>query len=209
MFITIDVGGTNTRVGFSADGNKISKISKFATPPRFIRGIDTILKRIHKQTKSQIAALAIGVPGGLDRKKGKLLLSPNLKGWNNKFVGKALEKKLKCPVYVENDVALGALGEATYGAGKNYNAIGYIAVGTGVGGAKVTNKNLDESLHELEPGHQIIVSGGRPWPCNQRGCLEAYASGTAFLRALQSKTGELHRSNYLGQLCKVFRPRHS
>jgi glucokinase len=48
------------------------------------------------------------------------------------------------------------LGEATYGAGKNFNIVAYLTVSTGVGGARIVNQKLDEKSIGFEPGKQII-----------------------------------------------------
>lgn len=47
---------------------------------------------------------------------------------------------------------------------------------------------LDQSAAGFEPGHQIIVRNGRYWKsCKQKGCLEAYVSGTAFYEIYRVK----------------------
>jgi glucokinase len=54
-------------------------------------------------------------------------------------------------------------------------------LGTGVGGGLVLDDRLLVGRHGFagELGHMIVSDGGRPCPCGNRGCIEAYASGTA------------------------------
>jgi hypothetical protein len=57
--------------------------------------------------------------------------------------------------------------------------------GTGVGGAVVVNGQLLRGGFGLaaELGHMSLIPGGRLCGCGQQGCIEAYGSGTALLRA--------------------------
>ena len=41
---------------------------------------------------------------------------------------------------------------------------------------------LEHNIISTEPGHQILVPGGRRDNCGQRGCFEVYGSGTAFYK---------------------------
>ena len=50
------------------------------------------------------------------------------------------EVKTKYVVFIDNDANVAALGEATYGAGKDYNNVLYITVGSGVGGRAVVRR---------------------------------------------------------------------
>ena len=53
-----------------------------------------------------------------------------------------------------------------------------------VGGGLVRDGRLVRGAYGLaaEFGHIIVADGGAPCPCGNRGCLEAYASGTAIGR---------------------------
>ena len=103
-----------------------------------------------------INAAAGGVPGILNKEKTVLLSAPNLEKWEDVFLKEALEKALDVPVRLENDAALGALGEAVFGAGKDKRIVAYFTVSTGVGGARVTDGRLDEGAFGFEPHRQIV-----------------------------------------------------
>ncbi len=59
-----------------------------------------------------------------------------------------------------------------------------LTMGTGVGGAVVTDGELFRGGHGIgaELGHMRFVRGGHPCGCGQNGCLEQYASGRALQR---------------------------
>ena len=62
-------------------------------------------------------------------------------------------------VYVENDAALAALGEANPGAGSGGKIVAYYTVSTGIGGARVIDGRIDKRTVGFEPGKQIINNG--------------------------------------------------
>lgn len=184
MYITIDIGGTTTRIAISKDLKSIKKIYRFSTIKIFDQAIKKITKSIEEiSKKDKIQAIIIGLPGTIDKKTKKIINAPNLKTWENKPIGAILSKKFNCEVFIENDTALGGLGEALFGAGKQYQIVAYIAIGTGLGGVRIVNKQIDKSTRGFEPGHQIINIKGKKWStCGQRGCLESYVSGKAFYK---------------------------
>ncbi|MBU4512074.1 ROK family protein, partial [Patescibacteria group bacterium] len=99
MFISIDVGGTNTRLAISKNLKDIKEYRIFSTQKNFNLGIKKITDNIKEMTlQSQIKAIVVGLPGVIDREKQKLLKSPNLKNWGSKPITKLLSKKFKCPV---------------------------------------------------------------------------------------------------------------
>lgn len=189
MYISIDVGGTYTRIASSKNLKTFEKIQRFPTQKNFKLGIEKITASIEKLSyKNKIHAVIAGIPGIINKKTGALLDLTNLRTWENKpFVNK-LKRVYHCPVFLENDTDLGGLGEANFGAGKNYNIVAYYAIGTGLGGVRIVNKKIDYSSQGFEPGHQIIVPGGKKWPaCGQKGCLESLVSGTAFYKNYKIK----------------------
>ena len=90
-----------------------------------------------------------------------------------------LEEQLKAPVYLENDTATWALGEANAGAGKGKDIVVYMTISTGVGGTRVVHGNLDTSAYGFEIGHQIIDPNGPQCGCGGKGHLEAFIGGSS------------------------------
>lgn len=192
MYLVFDIGGTNMRIGVSADGETISQSKVISTPKDFEQGIQT-LKQIADvlSGEQKIASLAGGVAGPLDKEKTMLLASPHISGWIKKPLKVELEKIFNASVLLENDTALGGLGEATKGAGVGKNIVAYLAVGTGVGGVRVVNGKIDTNSLGFEPGHQIVVIDGSPCNCGGRGHLESYISGSGIERIYGKKAAEI------------------
>jgi glucokinase len=87
-------------------------------------------------------------------------------------------------VVVENDANAAAWAEFRFGAAEDVNDMVLLTIGTGVGGAVVLDGALYRGANGIagELGHLRIVPDGQYCGCGLRGCLEAYASGTALVR---------------------------
>lgn len=181
MIVCVDIGGGTTRVGLSADEQTFIQIERFGTREVFDEEMTSIVTVIKKHT-SVVDKIVVAAAGSVDRKRGILIT------WGQKHVwwGKSIFDPLaaafpKSTLHLENDANIAALGEAVYGAGKMYDQVGYLTISTGIGGGLVRNKRIVPHLYGLEPAHQIInFHETDVWSCGQRGCYEAYASGTAF-----------------------------
>ncbi len=138
MFISIDVGGTNTRVvGSRSLGKPV-----FTTKPlrrkkthNFLDDLDFIVDSALKIAgDDKIEGVGIGAPGSPNENKTKIKSTKNLSSWAGKPLVESISNRLGgCPVFYDNDVCAAALGESYYG-----NPAGdfdYIIWGTGVGGA--------------------------------------------------------------------------
>ncbi len=157
MFLLFDIGGTKTRVAFSPDGENFEKPEVFQTPENFNDGILAIKKAAENISKErEIKAVCGGIAGSLNKDKTEALVLPNIKTWEGKPIAGELKKVFEVPVFLENDAALVGLGEAVYGAGKDFEIVAYVTVSTGVGGVRVVNRKIDENRWGFEPGHQII-----------------------------------------------------
>ncbi|PJE75509.1 hypothetical protein COV04_04365 [Candidatus Uhrbacteria bacterium CG10_big_fil_rev_8_21_14_0_10_48_11] len=184
--LLFDVGGTKTRIAIARNG-VIGTPIIMPTEKNFDRAIDGFVDTV-KQLGAmpfEISAVAGGVRS-LDKKRGVLRAQPHFPLWVGKPLRLTLAKRFGAPVYLENDAALAALGEAVYGAGKNKRIVAYLTVSTGVGGAIVIDKHISESMQGFEPGNQII-GGTRIKPLR----LEAVVSGKAFERRYKKPAREI------------------
>jgi predicted NBD/HSP70 family sugar kinase len=156
MFLLFDIGGTKIRLAISRDKESFIAFEVFDTPKKFDEAVDLIKNYLETQNIGIQGAVG-GIAGVLDKERARLVFSPNLSDW----VGKELKSTLSQitgggDLVIENDAALSALGEATYGAGKAFDIVAYITIGTGVGGARIVTKKIDRGRYNFEPGHQII-----------------------------------------------------
>lgn len=137
----------------------------------------------------------------VDGEKGVVRSSGNL-GWENKPLAEDLSVMLGIPVTLANDANAAAYGEYVCGAGKQYNSVVLITLGTGVGSGIVLNGKLYEGNEGAgaELRHEVIRFGGEKCACGRRGCFEAYALATALIK--QTKWAiEKDRQSTLWRLC--------
>jgi len=184
--IGVDIGGTNIKIGILTKQGKIIQKTSIPTNPK--EGPEKIIKRLCSRIKdlcneskikiSDIIRIGVGCPGPLDSKKGIIIKTPNLPGWDNFPLKKRIESRLKIPTIVNNDANSATYGEYWLGAGKGYSTIVCYTLGTGIGGGIILNgklfKGIDDTAGHL--GHITIIPDGPRCRCGNRGCLEALAS---------------------------------
>jgi len=138
-------------------------------------------------TISNLSAVGVGVPGPVITEAGMVVAPPIMPGWDRYPIRASLEEIFGCPVTLNNDAELGALGEWAYGAGRGEKNIAYIKVGSGIGAGLILNQQIYGGTTGAagEIGHLTIDENGPLCNCGNRGCLEAFASGHAI--ALQGQ----------------------
>lgn len=135
-----------------------------------------------------ICCIGAAVPSPVDPETGECLHAVNL-GWKNISLKELLKKKFRRNVVLGNDANLGLLGEHFCGAAKGFrSSVGYF-IGTGLGGAIIIDGKLHVGNKGVagELGHCTVSVGGRRCACGKRGCLEAYCSKIAFVKALKKE----------------------
>ncbi|MCL6120501.1 MAG: ROK family protein [Deltaproteobacteria bacterium] len=177
----VDIGGTNLRFGIFGAGGKQESDSRILMPKA--ADVDFIIRNIKKflydNKKYNVKTLGIGIAGQIDAESGNIIFSPNL-NWRDVPLKKRLEEELGLNnILVANDLTAITYGEWKYGAGKGFNNLICIFVGTGIGSGIIINGSLYTGCFNSagEIGHTRIVSGGRKCTCGNYGCLEAYAGG--------------------------------
>ncbi len=171
------------RVAATTEDNLIGVIVAQNTPQNFGDAVKALAAMAAEVSNGETPVWACGgIAGTFDHGKNTLLAAPNLPD----FVGKPIRKEFSealghIPVQMENDAALAALGESLYGAGRDYSIVGYLTVGTGIGGARVVNKIIDSYAVGFEPGHQIINA-------ESNATLESLISGKSLLEQYGSQT---------------------
>ena len=148
------------RLSVSHDGQEIGEVVSLPTPQEFEQGIKDIIGAAQTLNLGhKFKAAGGGIREVLNKDKSMLVNEPKhskIPGWMGKPLKEMLEKALDCRVFLENDSALVALGEAIHGAGVGYKIVAYITVSTGVGGARIVDCKIDRNCWGFEPGQQII-----------------------------------------------------
>jgi len=197
--IGIDIGGTDTKIGLVDIHQKIIvsetiKTDTSRTPQEVIRGIaKKALELLKKQgiAMDQCVGVGVGVPGTIDSKRGIVRYSNNIR-WENVAIVKEMAEFFPIPIRIANDADCAALGEAVAGAGKEYQDVIMLTLGTGVGGGIILDGTIytGKAVGGSELGHMVIVEDGELCTCGRKGCLEAYASATALIRDAKRASGK-------------------
>ena len=195
----IDLGGT--KIEGILINEQFQVIKRERVPTKREEGYEAILSRIVKLAKSIIedvpdleSPIGICTPGTIESETG-LLKNSNTVCLIGKPIQKDMERELGIPVVMENDANCFALAEATIGAAKKYNVVFGVILGTGCGGGITMLRNIHRGANRIagEWGHHCLVPGGRECYCGNRGCTEAYISGTALEKEWFELTGEKSR----------------
>lgn len=192
--IGVDMGGTKILSAVIDAEGKILSTAK--VPTKANKGPSIVIDRIAECIQravdksgvdtASIQAVGIGAPGPLDPATGVVIFAPNLR-WKDVRLKEELEARVDIPTFVDNDVNVGTLGEHVFGAGKGFQNVVGIFVGTGIGGGIILQGELFHGASKTagEIGHIIVKSGGPRCGCGTRGCLEAMASRTAMAKQFQ------------------------
>ncbi|MDP3920338.1 MAG: ROK family protein [Candidatus Omnitrophota bacterium] len=208
--IGIDIGGTKIAIALGNSRGRILARRLLTTRTgaetrACIQEISEHIKNLISKCpggKRKITGIGVGVPGAVNSKTGVVPRSPHMKGWQGIKLAKILKANSGLPVLLGNDANAAALAEMHFGLGKNTKDFIYITVSTGVGGGLVVNGRLVEGANYVggEIGHMTVVRGGNLCNCGKRGCLEAYASGTAVARYVERAVRAGRRSVLAAQV---------
>ena len=175
----IDIGGTKICYGIvDENGNIISEVKKKSTPKSSQEICDT-LKSIIDENYNEIDVIGLSSAGAVNMQNTRVVSStPNLPcGYNEIDFSTLSDKK----VFVENDANCAVVAEYRVGAGKGFNTVLMITLGTGIGGGVVSDGRLFRGAkgNALEVGSMKIFADKRQkCTCGRYDCWESYASGT-------------------------------
>lgn len=197
MHILFDIGKTKTRMAGSRDLATFDEPRIFETPKDYGEFIQVFSNTARKLADSEkIELVGGGIGGALDKTHSFLPTYLNFKEWALRPIREDLERELRVPFRFENDSAVVALGEAVYGAGRENGIVAYITISTGVGGARIVGKKVDEYVLGFEPGRQILsLESGKT--------AGHYLSGVAVEEETGSKPYDIHDPVFWDQKAKI------
>lgn len=154
----------------------------------------TMLERLLESAgidRSRIVGVGAALPGPVDSRTGRIGSAVILPGWAGVSAQRELVDRLQLHVDVDNDANLGALAEASFGAGRGLRNIVYVMVGSGVGAGLVLDGRVHRGGAGLagEIGHVQVRTDGAVCRCGNRGCLETVAGQTALAALLRPRLG--------------------
>ncbi len=95
--------------------------------------LDVVRKVLDEAGVDQPMGAGVGVPGPVDFHRGVSVSPPIMPGWDGYPVRDALSRELGCPVVLDNDVNVLAVGEQHAGVARNARDFLYVKIGTGIG----------------------------------------------------------------------------
>lgn len=183
--LAIDIGGTNLRAALVDADGVVTDRETTETPKEPDPEVLFDLARAVLARAGDVDAAVVGVPGRVDYGHGVLEYAPNLpQAWRDELTETALAEELGIDVALANDADLAAVGEAWFGAGRDFDDVAYLTISTGIGAGVVTGGLLVHGRRSVaEVGH-TIVDGARLRE-GRKATVEQLGSGTALSELAQ------------------------
>jgi glucokinase len=141
LLVGVDLGGTNVRAGLVQNG-KIAALHTRAISSRAKQEVivDEVCEIIAAVLHPDVRGIGIGAPSLVNN--GIVYSVNNIPSWRAVPLQKILERRFHVPVSIDNDANCFALGELYFGAGRGYQNLVGLIVGTGLGAGVVINGKL-------------------------------------------------------------------
>ena len=191
-YLGIDVGGTKILAGLF--DRSINLLAKWKIKTKADRGGDVVIDRIARAARelvedqglrmADMLAIGLGVPGVVI--KGRVYNAYNLR-WDEVPIQTILRRRLRVPVFVDNDCNLFTLGIHRVELKGKPDTMAGVFLGTGFGGGLIINGQLfrGHNFAAGEFGQITIDKNGLKTAHSFRGSLESLASRTGIVRALR------------------------
>jgi len=208
-FAGIEIGGTKLQIRIEDEQGNVLHHFRAGNPASTTAdALRAIIreKMTALQNTFDITATGVGFGGPVDRENGMIFQSFQVPGWTNFHFPSWFDDWCHSPVFIENDANVAALGETFRGAGRNFDKVFYVTLGSGVGSGFVTNGILYQGNPvEMEFGHLKIDASGTEleevcsgWALNKQILKRVSLDGTGMLASLVKKDPG-HESRHLAE----------
>lgn len=186
VFVGVDLGGTKIHLGLATAHDEPAAQQQIATPSHgaaalldALAGAIVDLLGAAGAERSQLAGIGLG-GAGVPLPSGGFDDAPNL-GDVSFDLAAALSERFACPVALENDVNVAALGELHCSDDPSRSSFALVAVGTGIGMGLVLDGQLVRGHRNAAGEIGYLPFGADPFDVrNQvRGPLEEVVAGDA------------------------------
>lgn len=205
LILGFDIGGTKTAVVLGRFDAKIMLRKELptnahlpfdATFEQIVKHTNTLLAEAKELGYPEPAAISVSVGGPLDIERGIIYAPIHLPNWDNVSLKDLLSEIYKLPVYIEHDGNAGALAEFYFGAGKGYQNIVFLTMGTGLGAGIIFNGQIYRGTTDCagEVGFiriNRIENDGNGW----EGTWESYCSAAGLVRLAQERFPQIWDQN--------------
>jgi len=179
--LAIDVGGTKFSMAVFEERRLVERESQ-ATDREggrewMLASIAAVIEKWN--ARHRFDCCGIGFGGPVDFERQRVALSTHVAGWSDFDLPAHLTKLLGFVPVIDNDANAGALGEATYGAGRGHSPLFYMTLSTGIGGGIYSDGKIWRGADGWagEIGHITIRPDGPQCLCQARGCFERLCCG--------------------------------
>ena len=187
MKVGIDWGGTKIEgiVLEPSTGKELLRKRVNAPKDNYVEIINTVCALINEISSDFTEfTVGIGMPGSLHPETGLVQVS-NTKALEGQDVKQDLEKRLGFDVRIANDADCLAVSESIDGAGKNYDSVFAVILGTGVGAGYTFKNQLVVGPNKLTgewgqnpiPGPMDEYEKSVKRHCGRIGAIEVFLSG--------------------------------
>jgi len=214
FFAGVDLGGTQVKIGL-ADGSghllscEVLRTRDCGEAATLFDSVVGEIRALTGRSSGTLAAVGIGCPGRIDFRSGKVVwLKTKLEFLEGVSLAEQFSGMLGCPVVCDNDVNTLLAGEMRFGAGRGYDDVAALTIGTGVGGALVLGKRMVRGRN-WATGHFGYMSHDPHGPrhvCGNTGIVEEHASHSGILRQLQIALGAGEKSSLTELLVRGNQP---
>lgn len=196
LHIGVDIGGTKIAAGIVDSESPTHLLATATAPTPRAEVLDAVAKVIAELLSGAVATIGVGAPGVIDPEAGVVVSAgPTMPGWQGTHIAAGLRERFSLPVAVHNDVRIMGLGETVFGAGREFDNVLFVSLGTGVGGAIVRGGKLVPSAHNTAGELRGLIChnpsagvlSGRL--AKEAIDIESVASGSALTRAVAATTG--------------------
>ena len=186
-FGAIEAGGTKINCAFGLNHDAVLEQVRVSTghPDQSLKEVEDFFDScIRKYGAMESLGIAFFGPVDLDRKSetyGYVIQTPK-PHWSFTSIVARFEERYKVPVGFDLDVNGSAIGEHRFGAGRGFDNLCYVTIGTGIGvGVIAGGRSLNGLLHP-EFGHIPLhkIEGEPDGMCaSHKNCAAGLASGPA------------------------------
>ncbi|WP_127356076.1 ROK family protein [Actinacidiphila soli] len=193
-FAAVDLGASSVDIEIT-DG-RLEPVASYAEPCDIRSGPNIVLARVTEILGkmrgqghfTQLDAIGIGLPGPVSFRDGVPVSPPIMPGWDRYPVRDVLAREHGCPVVVDNDVNVMALGEQHSGVAHTVDDLLFVKIGSGIGCGVQVHGRIYRGAEGCagDIGHIQVETDGPVCSCGNVGCLEAFFGGVALARDAMS-----------------------
>ncbi|SCL38341.1 Sugar kinase of the NBD/HSP70 family, may contain an N-terminal HTH domain [Micromonospora rhizosphaerae] len=163
------------------------------------RAVELLGKLRAEAGLSRLTGVGVALPAPVAVREGTPVAPPAMPGWHQFPVRDAIAAELGCPVQVDNDANVMALGEQHAGTGRAFDDFLFVKLGSAIGSGLVLGGALYRGAASGagDIGHLRLTEDGPLCGCGNTGCLEAYCGDSGLVREALS-AAQAGRSAALG-----------